>query len=277
MSLINKVNSKSTEHQIYTNALEWVKEAGKIIKSLTANDLNVDMKAGHWDLVTIVDKEIETWLVGNINDHYPDHNIIGEENIDNRSLDGGYMWIIDPIDGTTNMINRMQDFAVSVALCTPTEGIFGIVYDVMSDQLYHSFKGEGAFLNDKRLDMLPAQSRLKDELLAITLPWNKMDESEQWYKYMRLASKARGIRVFGATAIELCDMANGKLGAYFQYEVNSYDYAASRVILEELGCTFSDLYGSSIEWTHNGSVVASTPDIHAEMVRSLKGYREASR
>lgn len=258
------------EQQAYTNALSWVAEAAQIIKELMKNGLTVQTKLNHSDLVTVVDREVERFFVEKIKTHYPDHMIMGEENIGNTSSEGEYIWIIDPIDGTTNMVNRQQDFAISVAFCSTSAGVFGIVYDVAGERLFRSFKGEGAYLNDMQLQPLSQETRLENELLAITLPWSQADKIDQWGPYLKLVAKSRGIRVFGATTIELCDIAMGKLGAYVQYRVNAWDYAASRVILEELGCKFSDLEGKEIAWTHHGGVMASTSAVHAQMVAILK-------
>lgn len=261
------------EKQAYINALKWVNEAADIIKRIVESDIEVRVKMNHSDLVTIVDREVEKFIVTQIKSHYPDHNIIGEENIDNTVSDSDYMWIIDPIDGTTNLINRQQDYAISVAFCKGDQGIFGIVYDVAKDKLFHSYSQEGAYLNGKRLSGLKANSTLHNELLALTLPWSEIEELDSWGIYFKLASQARGIRIYGATTIELCDMAVGKLGAYVHHHIHAWDYAASRVILEELGCKFSDLAGNEIGWTYNGGLVASIPKIQEEIVRSLEAFQ----
>lgn len=258
------------ERQAYEDAMNWVVEAAAIIKNLTQSSIEVKVKLNHSDLVTIVDREVERFLVDQIRTRYPDHSIVGEENINNILSESGYMWIVDPIDGTTNLINRERDYAISIAFCHEDRGIFGIVYNVVDDKLFHSFKNNGAYLNQSKLGMLSDDTRLEDVLLAITLPWNEMNEMDQWVPYLKLAANARGIRVFGSTTIEHCDMAVGMLGAYVQYRVHAWDYAASRVILEELGCRFSDLSGNEIGQTYSGGVIASTPGIHNQIVQLLK-------
>ncbi|XEC94011.1 inositol monophosphatase [Paenibacillus tarimensis] len=258
------------ELHIFEQAIQWVMDAGRLIKEKISTDpIAYQMKTSHSDLVTEVDRKVESWLVEQITTNYPDHSILGEENINNRTSSGEYMWIIDPIDGTANMINRNQEFAVSVALCTGNGAVFGIVYDVMSDKLFRAVKGKGAFVNNRRLSPLPARLKLENELIAITVPWHRTDE---WSEFKSLISKARGIRVYGATTMELCDIALRKLGAYVQYNVKAWDYAASRVILEELGCRFSDLQGREIGWLYHGGVVAAPPEVHEEIIGVL-GFR----
>ncbi|WP_028611690.1 inositol monophosphatase family protein [Paenibacillus harenae] len=255
------------ELQVFEQAIDWVMDAGNLIKGIINTDqLAFQAKTSHSDLVTEVDRKVEGWLVEKITKSFPDHSIMGEENINNRTSSSEYLWIIDPIDGTSNMINRNQEFAVSVALCTANRAVFGIVYDVMGDKLFRAFKGKGAFVNNRRLSRLPDRLKLENELIAITLPWHR---TEEWSEFKALISKARGIRFYGATTMELCDIALRKLGAYVQYNVKAWDYAASRVILEELGCKFSDLQGREIGWVYHGGVVAAPPEVHEEIIGTL--------
>ncbi|MFC5471832.1 inositol monophosphatase family protein [Cohnella suwonensis] len=255
------------ELHTFEQAIEWVMDAGRMIKEkIDANPISFETKTSHSDLVTEVDRKVESWLVERITMNFPDHSILGEENINNRTSSSEYLWIIDPIDGTTNMINRNQEFAISIALCTANRAVFGIVYDVMGDKLFRAVKGKGAFVNNRKLNRLPDRLKLENELIAITLPWHNAEECTA---YLALVTKARGIRVYGATTMELCDIALRKLGAYVQYNVKAWDYAASRVILEELGCKFSDLQGRDINWLYNGGVVAAPPEVHGEIVGAL--------
>lgn len=258
------------ELHAFEQAIEWVMDSGRLIKEkINTDPIAFQTKTSHSDLVTEMDQTVEGLLVENIMKSFPDHSIMGEENINNRTSSSEYLWIIDPIDGTTNMVNRKQEFAVSIALCTADRAVFGIVYDVMGDKLFRAVKGKGAFVNNRRLSGLPDQLKLENELVAITLPWHRMDE---WSEYEVLISKARGIRVYGATTMELCDIALRKLGAYVQYNVKAWDYAASRVILEELGCKFSDLQGRDISWVYHGGMVAAPPEVHEEIISTL-GFR----
>lgn len=255
------------EFHIFEQAIDWVMDAGRMIKEeLETKPIATQTKTSHSDLVTEVDQKVEGWFVERITTNYPDHSILGEENINNRTSSSEYLWIIDPTDGTTNMINQNQEFGISIALCTANRAVFGIVYDVMGDKLFRAIKGKGAFVNNRRLSRLPDRLKLENELMALTLPWHKAEECSS---YLALATKARGIRVYGATTMELCDIALRKLGAYVQYNVKAWDYAAARVILEELGCKFSDLQGRNINWVYNGGVVAAPQEVHGEIIDGL--------
>jgi fructose-1,6-bisphosphatase/inositol monophosphatase family enzyme/glycerophosphoryl diester phosphodiesterase len=259
------------ENETYQTAIDWVLEAGEIIKKRMQGSIDVKHKTNHSDLVTAVDREIETYFVNKIMENYPLHNILGEENVGNQVSDSTYLWIIDPIDGTSNFINRKKDFAISVAFCKHNQGVFGIVYDVMAGKLYRAQKGSGAFLNDTKLDSINKSSLLEDELVAINTPWKGMEEMKQWQPLYKLATQVRGVRVYGATTIELCEMATGTLGGFAQYFVNAWDFAASRIVLEEIGGKFSDLDGNDIDMIYKGGVAAASICIHKQIIQSLSG------
>ncbi|MFB9276886.1 inositol monophosphatase family protein [Cohnella cellulosilytica] len=256
--------------EVYERAASWVAEAGELVKEFLGRELDVRAKLSHSDLVTVIDEQVERFLVEKIRVDYPEHRIIGEEKMDQRSSDSENIWIIDPVDGTTNLINRKRDFAISVAFVERSGGTFGIVNAVMNDEWFCAYRGEGAYLNGSRLERLPSGGRLKNELLAVTFPWNRIAETEDWAAYRQLIAAARGIRVYGASTIELCEMARGRLGAYVHHDIKAYDYAASRVVLEELGCRFADWSGRDIPWTYDGPVVAASPAVLPEIVSLLK-------
>lgn len=259
------------EYEIYLKSTAWVMEAGEIIKRrMQENTTSFQQKTSHADVVTEVDREIESFLVNKIIEYYPDHNIVGEENVGNRLSESPYVWIIDPIDGTSNFINRKKDFAISLAFGEVNRGVFGLVYDVMAGNLYHAHKGSGAFLNDVKLTPLPTDSLLENQLVAINTPWRNTDEMKHWSHLYALATKVRGVRVYGATTMELNDMAMGLLGGFVQYRVNSWDYAAGRIVLEELGGKFSDLEGNDIDMLYSGGVAAASVSLHDQIIQSLK-------
>src|SRR5690606_35062293 len=117
--------------------MSWVKESAQLIKSFVVDDKDISQKENHTDLVTAVDRAVESFLVQKISTAYPDHHIIGEEGANNNEVTSDnndndmdkYTWIIDPIDGTVNFVNRGQDFAISIGVCKAERGVFGIVYD----------------------------------------------------------------------------------------------------------------------------------------------------
>ncbi|MCI3920759.1 hypothetical protein MO973_11005 [Paenibacillus sp. TRM 82003] len=264
------VTGLGQDSELFKQAVDWVVEAGIIIKTRMGEPFDIKNKSGKTDLVTEVDREVEEYLVNRIQRNHPDHNVLGEEAVGNRNeTESDSLWIIDPIDGTTNFIHRRKDFAISVAYCHEGKGVFGIVYDVMEGKLYSAMKGCGAYVNGVKIEKTANGRSLDEEILAINPPWHDVEEMRRWPELFALATKVRGVRVYGATTIELCEVAVGRLGGLVQFHINAWDYAACRVILEELGCKFTDLYGNDIGVTYRGALIAAEARLHEQIVRQL--------
>ena len=131
---------------------DWIMEAGNKIRHSFGESITVDTKTSRNDLVTNVDKEIEQFLISKIREQFPTHKIMGEEGFGDEltSMDG-YVWLIDPIDGTLNFVKRQEDFGIMVALYKDGVGLLGYIYDVMRDRFVHGIKDYGAYCNGRRL------------------------------------------------------------------------------------------------------------------------------
>lgn len=256
------------ERLIYKKAMEWVIEAGEMVRERLNDGLAVEYKSHISDPVTQVDREIETFLINHIRNCYPLHSVLGEESIANVSASSPYLWIIDPIDGTTNFINQKRDFAISVALCKQDQIVFGFIYDVISDDLYHVFAGEGAYRNHIKLPPFRDEP-LDHALVAVSPHWRSEDEVKEWGAIFHLAPYVRGLRSYGSTSIELGLLALGRLEGYVSHHVYPWDYAAGRLLIEELGGRVTDLQGNPIPLTHEGGVVAGTRVVHIQIIERL--------
>ena len=259
----------SSKDIIFQNALDWVTQVGEMIKARMNEEIEVEFKTGHSDLVTSLDREVETYLVNKIRELYPSHNILGEENIGNFESADPNLWMIDPIDGTSNFVNRKKDFGVCMAFCKEGKGVFGIIYNVVDGKLFYAKKGEGAFFNGTRLEALNQSSRLENELIAVNIPWKDKSVLSNWRPLFRLGRAARGVREYGASVIDLTDIAMGYLGGLAQFHIQPWDYAAGRIILEELGCVFSDLKGNVINMTYSGPLVAGCGRVYEDMIQTM--------
>jgi len=259
----------SSEDIIFQNALDWVTQVGEMIKTRMNEGIEVTFKTDHSDLVTSLDKEVETYLVNKILELYPSHNILGEENIGNRESADPHLWLIDPIDGTSNFVNRKKDFGVCVAFCKEGKGVFGIIYNVVDGKLFYAKRGGGAFLNGTKLEALNQTSSLKNELIVVNIPWKDKDVLSNWSQLFRLGQAARGVREYGASVVDLTDIAMGYLGGLAQSHIHPWDYAAGRVILEELGCVFSDLKGNVVSMTYSGPLAVGCGRVHREMIQTM--------
>ena len=207
-----------------------VKEAGAKIRDMIANNasIKVETKAHDSDFVTNVDKQTEIFIVEGIKKNFEHQDFLTEENTTPRE-ESDELWIIDPIDGTTNFIFQKRNFAISVAYYYKRKPVFGIVYDVMEDKLFLGITGEGAYLNGKRLENTPQNIGLKQsimygDLYSLTLfPKGIMDLRE------RLVSH----RYLGAASLEICAVAENQAQAYISRNLKVWDVAAGVIILNE--------------------------------------------
>lgn len=193
------------------------------------DDITIDLKSGFSDFVTSVDKGVEEFLVNAINNKYDNQTFLTEEEMTkNESSD--QVWIIDPIDGTTNFIFSQKYFAISIAYYEDGKPNFGIVYDVMADKMYLGIHGEGAYLNNKRLNQLDRERKVPYILFSSGYTvFNDFDFTPN-----ELNKNIIAHRNLGSAAIEICHVADGSLHVYQASSLNLYDIAAAVIILEEV-------------------------------------------
>lgn len=213
--------------------IEIVKEAGKIYISAD-NDKEVEEKGSSQNLVTKYDKLIQDFLFEKLKKVIPDCCFIGEEGEENKRLTDGYCFIIDPIDGTTNFIKGFQHSAISVGLAKDKELIAGVVYDPDLDNMFYAMKGEGAYLNGKRIHC--SDCELEQSLVLFgTCPY----EHELAHKTFELTEKvfnrAIEVRRGGCAALDICYVASGKADLYYEMILRPWDWAGASVILTEAG------------------------------------------
>lgn len=212
--------------------LDLVKRAGQNIKELMATDLMIETKANHADFVTNVDKATEIFLVEGIMSQFENQDFLTEENTTPRHKSDD-LWIIDPIDGTTNFIYQRKNFAISIAYYHKLKPVFGIVYDVMADKMYLGITGEGAFLNGVRLKENDAhrgigQSVVYADLYALSMFPKGL---------LHLRDTLVAHRYLGAASLEICMVAENLSQAYISKNLKVWDVAAGVIILKEVGGT----------------------------------------
>ncbi|CAM3579351.1 inositol monophosphatase family protein [Erysipelothrix anatis] len=209
---------------------ELVRDTGRLIQSLMSQNLNIDTKQNAHDFVTNVDKQAEEFMVAAIQAMYPDQGFITEEKmIDNEVKHD--MWIIDPIDGTTNFIFQKRNFAISVGYYEDGQPQFGIVYDVVGDEMYVGITGEGSYLNEQKLEPLDPKVVLKD---AIVNADNRMFKTFK----VDLDEHIMVQRYLGSAALEIIAVAAGRTNSYMSRRLKPWDIAAAVIILKEVGGTW---------------------------------------
>ncbi|WP_245805852.1 inositol monophosphatase family protein [Bacillus alkalicellulosilyticus] len=254
--------------EIYKHAISWVKEAGTLLKKSLTKELKVEWKSNPDDLVTEMDRAIEAFLVSKISSQYPTHSILGEEGT-NEGLQSeeNTIWIIDPIDGTTNFVHQQFNFAISVAVFSKGKGEIGLIYDVMSDELFHVNRGQGAFLNEDKLNSLE-KVEIEKAIISLNARW--LFETNAYREQLTdIAVAVRGVRAYGSAALELAYVAAGRVDGYISMYLAPWDFAAGLVLLDEVGGIYTNINGEPLPLLNKNSIFAGKPGFHQEMLGKL--------
>ena len=233
-----------------------VRDAGEII--LSAHSLSVTEKEGHANFVTDMDVRVQQYLMNRLKNLYTDAQFICEEK-DNQQLTDAYTWIIDPVDGTTNLIYDFRLSAVSVALLLGQSPLYACVYNPFTGEMFSAARGEGAFLNDMRIHASGRQ--LEKALVCIgTSPYNP----ELRDKSMAIASEflrcAADIRRTGSAALDLAYVACGRADVFFELLLKPWDFAGGALILQEAGGVF-DMPGlDRIDYSRTTAILAANKE-----------------
>ncbi|GDX48375.1 inositol monophosphatase [Bacteroidota bacterium] len=254
--------------EICMKATEVVKTAAGFIRTqyTSFNPDTVRSKSLN-SLVSFVDEEAEKLLVKGLQELLPASGFLTEEQTVERSAKK-YVWIVDPLDGTTNFIHRIPVFSVSVALYENDKALVGIVMDVMRNECFYAFRYGGAYMNDRRIQVSD-KSALSDCLVATGFPYEVFDYSDTYLSIIkRLMPRCRGIRRLGSAAIDLAYTACGRFDAFFEYNLNAWDVAGGAIIVQEAGGMVSD-FSLTEEFISNKEILASNTLVHHQMIQQI--------
>ena len=235
-------------------ARKAVLTAGRMIAGNTARRHDVSRKSG-FDFVTEVDRQSEEIIRSLIHDAFPDHGFFGEEQVssgeksEDRLLEEmpEYFWAVDALDGTTNFIRGIPQFAVSAALIHRGEILAGAVYDPSRDELFSALRDHGAELNGRPIRISPAK-RLQDAILSFGFPASDMEMRRQTVeRFIRLAPSLGSLRVFNCASLLLCYTACGRIDVTFEQGIHLWDMAAGLLLVEEAGGIVRAVDGSPLD------------------------------
>lgn len=241
-------------------------DAGKFIQKELKNfdKSKIEQKDHASNLVSYVDKEAEIILVDGLRRILPEAGFITEEETvkqENKSL----MWIIDPLDGTTNFLHQVPLFSTSVGLMQDGKMVSGVILDTNRDECFYAYKGGGAWCNDFRIQVSKPKS-LHECMIATGIPFYNFDNLDAYINILKhLMKNSHGLRRCGSAAIDMAWVASGRFDAYFEYNIQSYDIAAGCIILKEAGGKVTDFKGGK-DYIFGKNIVATCCDtIHDEL------------
>jgi myo-inositol-1(or 4)-monophosphatase len=254
-------------------AIKAARTAGAIINraSLDLDILKINTKAPN-DFVTEVDQAAENAIIETLLTAYPGHGILAEESgREHGAKNSEYVWIIDPLDGTTNFIHGFPVYAVSIALAHRGQVQQAVVYDPSRNDLFYASKGRGAFLNDRRL-RVSKRTRLSDSLIGTGFPFRKGDNFKRYVKMFEdVMQQCAGLRRPGAAALDLCYVAAGYYDGFFETGLNPWDVAAGSLMITEAGGLIGNFTGEA-DYLFQREVVAGSPKIYGQLVQILSPY-----
>ena len=258
-------------HPALNIAIKAARRAGQIINR-ASNDLElvkVSTKQPN-DFVTEVDKAAEAAIIETLLEAYPGFGILAEES--GRSAGRGeaeYEWIIDPLDGTTNFIHGLPQYAVSIALAKAGVVEQAVVFDVNRNELFTASKGGGAFLNERRI-RVSKRTKLGGALIGTGFPYREFDKLDTYVAIFReLAQKTAGMRRPGAASLDLAYVACGRFDGFWEFGLSPWDMAAGALLISEAGGLVSDLRGDT-RYLETGNLVAGTPKVFAPLLKLIE-------
>ena len=224
-------------------------------------------KKGVADFVSRADTRAEQTIFEELSAARPKYGFVMEERGEVEGTDNSNRWIVDPLDGTTNFLHGIPQFAISIALERDRKPFAGVVYNPATDELFWAEKGEGAYMNNRRL-RVSSRRDLNECLFATGLPFaGRPGRSQALNETNSVLEKTAGIRRFGAAALDLAYVAAGRFDAYWERGLNNWDVAAGAILVQEAGGMVSEIEGGR-NYLSNESILAANPEIY-EQAKSL--------
>jgi len=258
----------SIRSELRVALIDLCKEVGTFIKTELDKVSEADIEEKELNsLVSYVDKQAEQMIVTALAELTPGCGFITEEDTeDDRNK--AQVWIIDPLDGTTNFLRKIPHFSISIALMEDEELTVGIVYEVMLDIAYTAIKGQGAWQNDHPISVSKVDAL--DQAIVVTgFPYRRDYNMESAFTALRFCvNNCRGVRRLGSAALDLAYVASGKLDIYYENTLNIWDIAAGVLLVSEAGGKVSDYEGKQ-KFLNTGSIISSNGLLHSEIEAAI--------
>ena len=234
-------------------------------------NLQVSMK-GPADFVSSADKRTEKILIEELSKARPGYGFLGEEGGIVAGADKTHRFIIDPIDGTTNFLHGIPQFAISIALEREGQLVSGVVFNPVTDEMFYAEKNSGAFLNEKRL-RVAARKNLKDSVIALGLPFlGKEGHARALAELALVMGQTAGVRRCGAASLDLAYVAAGRFDGFWERGLSPWDVAAGILLVREAGGVITDMNGGA-EMLTGGTLLTANEHLHPQLLKLLKSAK----
>ncbi|MCB1946291.1 MAG: inositol monophosphatase [Thauera sp.] len=262
-------------HPTLNIAVKAARRAAIVInRASTQLDLLTVQSKSPNDFVTEVDRAAEQAIIEVLRDAFPGHGILAEESGESGP-ESEFTWIIDPLDGTTNFIHGMPQYAVSIAQTKNGVLEHAVVYDPNTNEMFTASRGAGAFLNDRRI-RVSRRTRLNESLIGTGFPFRQFDHVDAYLAmFKELTQKTAGIRRPGAASLDLAYVAAGRFDGFWEMGLSPWDMAAGVLLIQEAGGLVSDLSGEA-NYLATGNLVAGSPKIFGQLLPIIQAWRPAN-
>jgi len=246
-------------------AIKAARRAGNIINRASLNSERIQVtRKQHNDFVTEIDQAAEAAIIDTLKEAFPDHSFLGEET-------SNHVWIIDPLDGTTNFIHGFPQYAVSIALAV--DGVLqqAVVYDPNRDELFTATRGAGAYVNNRRL-RVAGRLKMSEALLGTGFPYREDQNVEEYLEiFAKMTRQCAGLRRPGAASLDLAYVAAGRLDGFFESGLKPWDMAAGILLITESGGLVGN-YAGEEGYMQSGEIMAANPRIFGQLVTALRDH-----
>lgn len=259
------MNLKNTTEYV----LEIAKEAGEILLEFYNKEYKFSTKNKHNDYVTDADLASEKHIIQKLQERFPLFSILAEETGEQIFEDSEYTWIIDPLDGTTNFLHKLDIFSVNIALKHKDEIIIGVTHCPVLQKTYYAYKNGGAYLNEEKIQVSKTKN-VKTCIVATGFPYIRKgelyDKTKQFI--INAANHCKSIRRFGAASYDMALVAESKIDAYFEFTLKPYDMAPGTILIQEAGGAVTNSDGSPVD-IYGQNLISSNGIIQKELIEIL--------
>ncbi len=265
---INYLCIKLLLSKMIDKVIQISKEAGEIIREGFGTNFSVEYKSNLSDFVTEIDKKSEETIINFIRKAYPAHSVLAEES-GGHEYSSEYLWVIDPLDGTSNFAHGLPIFAVSIGVQKNNETICGVVYDIMRDEIYSSEKGSGSYRNGQKLSV-SSNDDLRKSMLVTGFPYDISENPDfAIERFAAFLKASRAVRRLGSAAIDMCYVASGVFDGFWEVHLHPWDICAGKLLVEEAGGIVTNFAGEKID-IFSKQILAANGKIHRKMIELLR-------